>query len=104
MNPLLAAYPHTTNNRAELEASTLCGCCSCLEVFSTDDIVAWSGLSMDNFNNPDSASAETALCPRCGNEALIGDTAGYEINPAFLSRMNEAWFQATVIRKAAPKK
>jgi len=40
MNPLLAAHRHTSNNRAELEASTLCGCCSCLEVFPTLDIVA----------------------------------------------------------------
>ena len=42
MNPLLAAHRHTFNNRAELEASALCGCCSCLKVFPPDDIVAWA--------------------------------------------------------------
>jgi hypothetical protein len=106
MNPLLAAHRHTTDNRAELEASRLCGCCSCLEIFPTEEIVAWSGLDMSSFANPDAASSstETALCPRCGSEALLGDRAGYPLTPDFLSRMNQAWFQKTVIRKPAPKK
>lgn len=104
MNPILAAHRHTSNNRAELEASKLCGCCSCLEVFPPDNIVAWTGLDMNDFNNPDGANAKTALCPMCGSEALIGDAAGYSINPDFLSRMNQAWFQATIIRKPTPRK
>jgi hypothetical protein len=104
MNPLLAAHRHTTNNRAELEASRLCGCCSCTAIFPTEEIVAWTGLDMSNFENPDAASAETALCPRCGSEALLGDTCGYPITPDFLNRMNQSWFQTTIIRKPAPKK
>ena len=104
MNPLLAAHRHTTHNRAELEASTLCGCCSCLETFRPEEIVAWTGLDMSNFDNPDAASAETALCPRCGSEALIGDRSGYHLSPDFLGRMNQAWFQKTIIRKPVPKK
>lgn len=104
MNPLLLAHTHTTNNRSELEASRLCGCCSCLAIFPTEEIVAWSGLDITNFDSPDTASGETALCPRCGSEALIGDRAGFAINPDFLNRMNQAWFQKTIIRKPAPKK
>lgn len=104
MNPLLAAHPHTTNNRAELEASQMCGCCSCMEIFPTEEIVAWTGLDMSNFNNPDAASAETALCPRCGSEALIGDKSGYPMHPDFLHRMNQAWFQKTIIRKPSARK
>jgi hypothetical protein len=104
MNDLLAAHRHTTNNRAELEASRSCGCCSCMETFSPDEIVAYSGLDMNNFHNPDAATAETALCPRCGSEALIGDRSGFEITPQFLGRMNQAWFQKTILRKPAPRK
>ena len=104
MNPLLLAHRHTTNNRAELEASRLCGCCSCVAVFPIEEVSAWTGLDMDNFANPDAASAETALCPRCGSEALIGDKAGFPLNPDFLNRMNQAWFQRTIIRKPSPKK
>ena len=104
MDPLLAAHRHTSNNRAELEASSLCGCCSCTETFPAEEIIAWTGLDMSNFDNPDAASGETALCPRCGSEALLGDKSGYPISPDFLNRMNQAWFQKTIIRKPAPKK
>lgn len=103
MNELLAAHRHTTNNRAELEASSLCGCCSCTEIFPPTEIVAWVGLNMDNFNDPDAMNAETALCPRCGEEALIGEKSGYAIDASFLNRMNLAWFQKTFIRKPSPK-
>lgn len=59
---------------------------------------------MNDFNDPDGASAKMALCLMCGTEALIGDAAGYSLNPDFLSRVNQAWFQSTIIRKLAPKK
>jgi hypothetical protein len=104
MNPLLLAHPHTTKNRAELEASTMCGCCECMEVFPTLEITTFTGLDMASFDNPDvDTSTETGVCPRCGGEALIGDKAGFPLLPDFLSRMNQAWFQKTLIRKAAPK-
>lgn len=104
MTDLLAAHRHTTDNRAEVEASTLCGCCNCLQTFAPDDIVAYVGLDIDNFDKPDAAAVETALCPRCGSEAVVGDRSGYTIDPTFLRQMNEAWFQRTIIRKPPPKK
>ncbi|WP_127999579.1 cytoplasmic protein [Piscinibacter defluvii] len=104
MNPLLAAHRHTWDNRTEIEASTLCGCCSCMEVFPAQEIVAWSGLDTSSFDNLDTASGATALCPRCGSESLIGDKAGFSLTPEFLGRMNQAWFQKTIIRKPVAKK
>ena len=104
MNPLLAAHRHTTNNRAEIEASRVCGCIYCTQIFSPLEIVAWSGLDVSSFDHPDSADAGTALCPRCGSETVIGDKSGYAIEPDFLHRMNEAWCQRTIIRKPGPKK
>lgn len=104
MTDLLEAHTHTTNNRAELEASSVCGCCACMQIFAPDEVTAFSGLDMDSFDNPDAASAETAVCPHCGAEALIGNRSGYLINPQFLSRMNQAWFQKTILRKPAAKK
>ncbi len=103
MADLLAATRHATNNQAEIETSRLCGCFCCMQIFAPDEIVAWSGLDVSNFDNPDSASAGTALCPRCGSESVIGDRSGYSIDPNFLNRMNEAWFQRTIIRKPNPK-
>ena len=104
MNELLAAFHYTSKNWAQIQASRVCGCCSCMQVFPADEIIAWTGLEMDNFDDPAAVDKQTALCPRCGGEAVLGDKSGYPINPQFLCRMNEAWFQRTIIRKPAPKK
>ncbi len=103
MADLLAAYRHTTDNRAEIEASQVCGCCACVTTFPPDDIVAWSGIDVSSFDDPESLSGGTALCPHCGREAVIGDKSGYRIEPGFLTEMNEAWFQRTIIRRPTPK-
>ncbi len=104
MNELLAAYRYVSNNHAQIEASETCGCCACMQIFPPQEIVAWAGLDFQNMNDPQAVDNQTALCPRCGSEAVLGDKAGYPINGAFLARMNEAWFQRTIIRKPAPKK
>jgi hypothetical protein len=39
----------------------------------------------------------TAICPRCGIDSVIGDASGFPItSPDFLARMNHYWFQKTV--------
>jgi hypothetical protein len=104
MADLLSAHRHTARNRVEIEASKLCGCFYCMQTFAPTEIVAWTGLDVSNLDDPDAANAETALCPRCGSESVMGDKSGYEINTQFLGRMHEAWFQRTIIRKPSPKK
>ena len=104
MNDLLAAYRYTSNNWAQIEGSTMCGCCSCMRIFPPAEIVAWTGLDIDNVDDPTAVEKQTAMCPRCGSEAVIGDKSGCPINARFLGRMNDAWFQRTIIRKAEPKK
>ncbi len=104
MTDLLAAQRHSVNNRAEIEASRVCACFYCLQSFSPDEIIAWSGLDVSSFDDPESSTAGTALCPRCGSETVIGDRAGYALTPDFLHRMNEAWCQKTIIRKPSPKR
>ena len=103
-NELLAAYRYVTNNWAQIQASTSCGCCSCVQIFPPEEIVAWTGLDFNDVDNPDAVSKQTALCPRCGSEAVLGNKSGYPIDANFLTRMNEAWFQRTIIRRPAPKK
>lgn len=104
MNELLAAYRYVSNNWAQIQASTTCGCCSCVQIFPPDEIVAWTGLDINDIDDPRAVDNQTALCPRCGSEAVIGDKSGFPINAHSLGRMNEAWFQRTIIRKPAPKK
>lgn len=104
MNELLAAYRYTTNNWVQIDGSQLCGCCNCMQIFPPGEIVAWTGLDMDRIDDPDAVAKQTALCPRCGSEAVLGDKSGFPITAHFLGCMNEAWFQRTLIRPRAPKK
>lgn len=104
MFDLLAAHRHSSNNRDEVEASQICGCFYCSQIFPATEIIAWAGLDVSSFDNPDSSDAGTALCPRCGSETVIGDKSGYPIDAEFLRRMNEAWCQRTIIRRPGPKR
>ena len=105
MTDLLAAYRHTTDNRVEIEASALCGCCNCLQTFPPSEIVAWAGLDISSFDDPaSSANAGTALCPHCGSEAVLADSPDCPVDAALLGQMNEAWFQKTIIRRPNPKR
>jgi hypothetical protein len=101
---LLAAFRHSLQNRAELESSSVCGCFHCMQMFSPEEIIAWSGWNPETLDDPQSEGTETALCPRCGSESVVGDKSGYAVNPQFLVRMHEAWFQKTIIRKPPNKK
>ena len=103
MNELLAAYRHLSNNHAQIEASTVCGCCHCVRLFKPQEIVGWTGLTVETFNDPRAIAAQTAMCPHCGSEAVLGDGCGLSVNGHLLARMNEAWFQATQIRRTTVK-
>jgi len=78
---LRAAHRHSSRHAGEVRSSLLCGCFYCLEVFASDEIAEWV------------AGEGTALCPRCGIDAVIGDLSGYPIrNATFLRAMHQEWF------------
>jgi len=77
---LKAAHKHSIRHRAELESSDQCGCFYCLEVFPMNQIKVW----IDD--------EDTALCPFCGIDAVIGSAAGFPLTAAFLSEMRGHWF------------
>jgi hypothetical protein len=102
-NDLLVAHRYLSSNWPQIQASTMCGCCNCMQTFPPQDIVAWTGLSFEDADSPDAINKQTALCPLCGSETVLGNGAGFPVGPEFLSQMNEAWFQRTLIRKPASK-
>lgn len=104
MVDLLAAYRHASNHRAEIESSRLCGCFNCQLTFKPDEIIAWTGWDAASLDDLENAQGNTALCPHCGSESVIGDASGHAIDPAFLTAMNQAWMQRTIIRPRAQKK
>ncbi len=81
MSDFKKAHEHCTNNKSEIEKSEKCGCFYCLEIFDKGRIENWIDENCD-----------TALCPFCGNDSVIGDKSGFEITKEFLTEMKESWF------------
>lgn len=81
IDPLLAAaHKHASQHRVELEASTRCGCFFCFRTFSPVSIKAWIDAS------------QTALCPACGVDSVIGSASSHRIDEAFLRKMHGQFF------------
>ena len=77
------AHRHSISHRPEILASEQCGCFHCLQVFSPKTIKEWIDEGDGN---------ETALCPKCGIDSVIGSAAGFPLTNDFLSEMNRVWF------------
>jgi hypothetical protein len=71
-------------HRDEVLASEQCGCFYCGAVFESSEIENW----VDEWQGV----GQTALCPRCGIDSVLGSESGYPISEEFLSRMQAYWF------------
>jgi hypothetical protein len=79
---IIATHKQSIRHRSEVEASDVCGCFFCSEIFFPSEIEQWT----DN--------RQTALCPKCSIDSVIGDKSGFPISDAnFLKSMNHHWFQ-----------
>jgi hypothetical protein len=76
----IAAHKHCSNHRKELESSALCGCFHCFAEFPPAAIQQWSD------------DEQTALCPKCEIDSVIGDASGYPVDRQFLTWMHYHWF------------
>jgi hypothetical protein len=79
------AHAHCRNHRAEIMASSVCGCFCCCATFSPSEILDWVDEAADG-------EGQTPLCPKCGIDSVISDKSGIEISDRFLSSMNSHWF------------
>ncbi|MDR2639346.1 MAG: cytoplasmic protein [Helicobacteraceae bacterium] len=79
---LQKAHQESFANKAALAAQSKCGCFHCLKVFKPSEIVEWI----------EEKSGQTAVCPYCGIDSVIGESAEREITADFLRQMNEYWF------------
>lgn len=81
------AHAHSIRHRREIIASALCGCFYCCRTFRPDEIREWVDDDADGVG-------QTALCPACGIDSVLGDRAGYELSQSFLRRMQALWFSS----------
>ena len=79
------AHGHSSGHRQEVLASTLCGCFHCLAILAPAAIREW-------VDEDDTGVGQTALCPRCGVDSVIGDSSGVAISRQFLEAMKAHWF------------
>ncbi len=84
---IIRAHSHCAIHEAEIARSELCGCFHCLAIFEPGEIQDW----IDDCS-VDDRSGKTALCPKCGIDAVIGSAAGYPVKLALLERMRSYWF------------
>ena len=72
-------HRYSSYNRGDM-FDTSCGCFYCLSIFPSTQIKEW----IDN--------GETAKCPHCGIDSVIGAVSGFPITIPFLKRMRDYWF------------
>ena len=80
----IRAHRHSSRHREEVLASELCGCFYCEAQFSPREIAQWT----DEWEGV----GQTALCPRCGIDSVIGSESGYPVSSEFLAQMKSQWF------------
>jgi hypothetical protein len=82
---LITAYNHAVRHRVEVQRSETCGCFHCLSVFPPTAIKSWID------------TGQTAICPSCSMDAVIGSDSGFEPTEQLLEAMKERWFRASKI-------
>jgi hypothetical protein len=78
------AHDRSSNHRKEILASRSCGCFHCGAVFPPEQIHDW----IDEVDG----EGQTALCPQCGVDSVIGDGGSVSVSREFLDRMKSYWF------------
>lgn len=74
------AHDYCTYHRKQLMHDKVCGCFYCLTIFNPIEIEEWWD------------KEQTATCPYCGIDSVIGESSGYPITREFLRKMKEIWF------------
>ena len=83
----IAAHKHSNNHRPEVLSSNLCGCFHCLSIYTPDEIGHDDWIDENTLG-----TGQTARCPICGIDSVIGSKSGYPITKEFLAKMERHWF------------
>ena len=76
----VALHKQSFSNKASLKKGNKCGCFHCQKIFNTDEISDW-------VNND-----ETAMCPYCGIDSVLGEDCGYPLTRELLYIMHTLFF------------
>ena len=74
------AHLHTASNATEFEEAKECGCICCGRIFAANEVEYFAD------------HGETAVCPYCGCDSLIADSAGIKLTKELLYNLNKKYF------------
>lgn len=80
MNDLKQTHDFCYKHRESVLSSDLCGCFYCCKIFKPDQIKEW--VDQD----------ETALCPHCCIDSVLGHNDVSDLSEDFLRKMHAYWF------------
>ena len=80
-----AGYRGSLRHRAKFESTARCGCYHCLHFFSSKCIRHW-------IDEDRTGRGQTALCPRCGIDAVLLSQPEHPLTREFLRAMQLRWF------------
>ena len=88
---LEAIHTFSSQHRSLLVLSKRAGCFYCCQMFAPSEITDW-------VDGPPVATGETsdgvtALCPRCGIDAVLPSVSYYPLTEAMLAEMHRHWFK-----------
>ena len=81
----IRARKHSSQHSAELLASNICGCFHCQKTFPPAFVTHW-------IDKDEHRIGQTALCPHCGIDAVLGSASGFLITAKLLQKMHDYWF------------
>ena len=81
---VIAAHKRSIRHRNEILQSDICGCFNCLNIFNPSDIEHW-------IDKNENGIGQTAMCPKCSVDTVLGSKSGYTINSDFLTAMKRYW-------------
>ena len=76
-------HGHLKNNKDEIKNSEKCGCFYCKKIFKGSEVKDWIK----------DETGDTAKCPYCLVDSVIGDASGLKLTEELLEIMNKTWFE-----------
>ena len=73
----ITAHLSASKHRVEVEASEKCACFFCFRKFTPGEITSWID------------AGQTALCPKCGLDSVLGSASPPGIDDRFLRKMHQ---------------
>lgn len=77
---VVLAHKKSAFHRESLQHDQVCGCFHCGKIFSSKKIEDWYD------------DDQTACCPYCMIDSVVGESCGFEITEEFILAMEDHWF------------